>query len=578
VRAVNITTFKARKTEAFLFIICGVQILSATGCGSDHKRLKEPTERATLAAQGFLQTHPQARVYFSQNTGETMWIDGRAKALSPTPSDLTYWSMKKTVLAFLKANPQLFPLINPEDELLAYSNGTKGLTMRLEQTRSGVPIPGAYLIAFFDLNGSLVQITGHTVPSAEIGKSAVPLYDASKIAHSNLIWHRLEDGNERVVEEAIETDLTGPWRVWRDPKTHEVLEKRSELLNAQVTAPTYWKYTGEYTHVEAPDRKGYGKAIPCTRIANKLVFGFAPPAFFSLGNAAMFFNAGGNTTYDPIVFATDQSEWIKEPLYAKNFSDATMLARNVEATLKWFEREMELRSFDGKGGSIFSAIQYQNPDWDSSKPNAWGGGGVIYIGSGRSGTGQTYGEAIEIVAHEFAHSVTSSFTLLEIVGEAGALHESLADLFGSAVEGFHTGVMGLGAGKPHRNVIHPHNYGDPDKYSEYIDEPIDKDHDWGNVHANAGITSRAISSLIFGEDGGGPAYSPEAVMRLIVDSFREVAYSGKMNLEQFSATLSAYCRQNERAVRLRADQENLCNRLEGSFHKTELLGNPLTTH
>ncbi|MCC7443027.1 MAG: M4 family metallopeptidase, partial [Bdellovibrionales bacterium] len=168
-------------------------------------------------------------------------------------------------------------------------------------------------------------------------------------------------------------------------------------------------------------------------------------------------------------------------------------------------------------------------------------------------------DALDIVAHEYAHSVINATADFAGSGEAGALNEGLADVFGKAVEGLtsENTVMGASAGHPLRDLMLPSAFGDPETYSEFVITSADR----GGVHHNSTIVSRALALTILGWPGRAGA-GAVPVTRLILDSMRHGAHSPGSTLEAFAAQLSDACR--ARAL-------GFCDTLEAAFTETELL-------
>lgn len=101
---------------------------------------------------------------------------------------------------------------------------------------------------------------------------------------------------------------------------------------------------------------------------------------------------------------------------------------------------------DGNGGKIISSVHYVDKDTkDAGKntwPNASGGGNRLYFGDGGKGNNMTFGPlvSLDIVGHEFTHCVVDATANLTYANESGAIDESFADIFGTAIE-FYTRDM-----------------------------------------------------------------------------------------------------------------------------------------
>jgi Zn-dependent metalloprotease len=152
-------------------------------------------------------------------------------------------------------------------------------------------------------------------------------------------------------------------------------------------------------------------------------------------------------------------------------------------------------------------------------------GGVMVYGEGLPGgvyfptTGQRYdyfSGALDIVAHELTHGVTSFTSRLEYVNESGALNEAFSDIMGTSVEFFFqpagngqlkadyllgedvvSGVI-FGARDGIRSMADPALFDQPDHYSKLVLLPPDEEHDNGGVHVNSGIPNHAFYLAIEG--------------------------------------------------------------------------------
>jgi len=120
--------------------------------------------------------------------------------------------------------------------------------------------------------------------------------------------------------------------------------------------------------------------------------------------------------------------------------------------------------------------------------------------------------ALDVVAHELTHAVTSSTSNLIPSNESGALNESFSDIIGTSAEFFYKdlnaykppadyiiGEDAFRAGRPGtldgiRSMSNPALYGDPDHYrNKYVGADDD-----GGLHTNSGIPNQAFYLAIEG--------------------------------------------------------------------------------
>jgi thermolysin len=144
--------------------------------------------------------------------------------------------------------------------------------------------------------------------------------------------------------------------------------------------------------------------------------------------------------------------------------------------------------------------------------------GMMFFGNGvppgvsLGGHNYTYfAGALDIVAHELTHGVTSSTSNLIYFGESGALNEAFSDIMGTSVEFFYQ-TPGAGPGKADyllgedvsrsltggsdgdRSLANPQLFGQPDNYRNFVRTLADN----GGVHTNSGIANNAFYLAIEG--------------------------------------------------------------------------------
>jgi Zn-dependent metalloprotease len=190
---------------------------------------------------------------------------------------------------------------------------------------------------------------------------------------------------------------------------------------------------------------------------------------------------------------------------------------------------------DGEGTRIRSFVHYRSQeDQDAGRAttnNAFGGHNMLRFGDG---DGVQYGPnvSIDIVGHEFTHCVVDAVLPddgLIYSGESGAIDESLADIFGTAV-GFYSGtdedylqsddiVIPGSGGVARRDLENPRtiqiNFGDgtsfilPDHYADRYTGTMDG----GGVHLNSSIMNHVYYLLAEGGTHRNGTYVP-AIGRL----------------------------------------------------------------
>ncbi|NJL59420.1 MAG: M4 family metallopeptidase [Desulfobacteraceae bacterium] len=134
------------------------------------------------------------------------------------------------------------------------------------------------------------------------------------------------------------------------------------------------------------------------------------------------------------------------------------------------------------------------------------------------GDGQPFAGALDVVAHELTHGITSYTANLVYQDQSGALNEAFSDIFGEAVEARTTGKadwkMGTNLSDTIRLISNPSSleiisgsgryY--PSKMSRFYargDSLLSKleNQDYGGVHINTTIVSHAFYLLAEGMSG-----------------------------------------------------------------------------
>ncbi len=176
------------------------------------------------------------------------------------------------------------------------------------------------------------------------------------------------------------------------------------------------------------------------------------------------------------------------------------------ATWNLFARVYDRNSVDGRGlpleGVVHFERDYDNAFWDGQRMVFGDGDGTIF---------NRFTIAVEVIGHELTHGVTGAELKLEYRGEAGALNESISDVFGALVKQHLTDktaekadwLIGAGLLRPSvhgvalRSMKAPGTaYDDPvlgkDPQPAHMDDFVETTVDNGGVHINSGIPNRAF--------------------------------------------------------------------------------------
>ncbi|KAH0826260.1 M4 family peptidase [Lanmaoa asiatica] len=178
------------------------------------------------------------------------------------------------------------------------------------------------------------------------------------------------------------------------------------------------------------------------------------------------------------------------------------------ATFNFFRDIFNRNSIDGLGMNIIGSVHYgqniSNASWDGEQMVFGDGDGELM---GRLTT------SLDVIGHELTHGVTQYTANLDYRGEAGALDESLSDVFGSMIKQYQLnqtaaqadwligrevfleqGVALRSMSAPGTAYNHPVLGKDPqlDNYADVLSNPMPHNKDHGGVHIYSGVPNRAF--------------------------------------------------------------------------------------
>ncbi|MDR5904250.1 M4 family metallopeptidase [Franzmannia qiaohouensis] len=179
------------------------------------------------------------------------------------------------------------------------------------------------------------------------------------------------------------------------------------------------------------------------------------------------------------------------------------------ATYRYFWEKHQRHSIDDRGMALQATVHfgrdYENAFWDGTQMVFGDGDGELF---------NRFTIALDIIAHELTHGVIQHEANLVYAHQAGALNESLSDVFGSLVKQYRLGqraeeadwLIGAGlftervAGRALRSMAEPGSaYDDPllgrDPQPGHMRDYVETEDDNGGVHINSGIPNRAFHRL-----------------------------------------------------------------------------------
>ncbi|ARP91366.1 peptidase M4 family protein [Bordetella genomosp. 9] len=176
------------------------------------------------------------------------------------------------------------------------------------------------------------------------------------------------------------------------------------------------------------------------------------------------------------------------------------------ATYALYAEVYDRDSIDGRGMALAGTVHYGR-EYD----NAFWNGAQMVFGDGDGEIFNRFTIAPDIVGHELTHGVIDHEAALVYRGQAGALNESISDIFGTLVKQYQAGqtadqadwLIGAGLFRPGvqaqalRSMREPGTaYDDPvlgrDPQPAHMRDFVQTGEDNGGVHLNSGIPNRAF--------------------------------------------------------------------------------------
>lgn len=201
------------------------------------------------------------------------------------------------------------------------------------------------------------------------------------------------------------------------------------------------------------------------------------------------------------------------------------------ATFDFFWEAYSRSSIDDEGMPLHATVHF-----DQNYNNAFWDGQQMVFGDGDRQLFNRFTACLEVVGHELAHGVTEDEAQLVYFSEAGALNESMSDVFGSLVKQYllkqtadqADWLVGAGlltsqvSGSALRSMKAPGTaYDDPvlgkDPQPAHMKDFVKTHDDNGGVHINSGIPNRAFY-LVATRLGG---YAWEKAGRIWYETLRD---------------------------------------------------------
>jgi bacillolysin len=399
--------------------------------------------------------------------------------------------------------------INSSIQLIAYQTDKDelGFThIRYKEYFNGYPVEGTTLIAH-SKNGIVVSINGDYIQEVQAASVALTEQQAlqsalkkvnarvyqwqdekatalARVAHNDPSFTYYPKGELVIIHKSKADQSPASYRlaykfnvyaasplyranVFVDASTGEILDEQNLICTTDAVGTAVTRYSGTVPMTS----DNYGTSQYRLRETGR-------------GNGIETYNLKNATTYTNTDFTNTSSAWTT----TGNDQAATDAHWGAEVTYDYYKKTFNRNSIDNKGFKLLSYVHY-----DNNYANAYWNGSEMTYGDGSVSQGFNIMTALDVCGHEITHGLVTNTANLG-GGEAGALNEGFADIFGTTIEAFarptqHDWIIGSDitcttAGVPNhkgiRDMSAPKNFQQPDTY---------KGTNWdagGEVHKNNG--------------------------------------------------------------------------------------------
>lgn len=480
------------------------------------------------------------KVYYSAETGLPIFIQtlpGKSTVVKSSALDTA-----AACFSYLNKIKSLLKTDRPEDQFTIRTvqrDKYNKTHVRLDQVYKGIPVFGGDIVVHLNeagegeyFNGRYFKVSGEisTIPAlqpdAAIGFASLHLYKGSKPewkepglpllaskekTQSSLVLYRKNNNPSEPVL-AYHITLFTPahhrWEYFIDAASGEVLHYYENTCFIDGKRTTTAQDLNNVT--QTVNSYEYGSTCYLIDLSKPM---YTSPSFVSPDNVTGAIitidmqNSYGNDQQIYYITSTTNS-WTNKKDVSAHY--------NAGMAYDYYYSHHGRNAIDDKGGNIVSIVNV--PD-DDGQPldNAYWNGYYMFYGNGNVSFKPLAG-GLDVGGHELTHGVVENTANLIYEGEAGAINESMADIFGVMIENedwligedvvvqqqFPSGAL--------RSMSDPHNggtsLGDRGYQPANVSEQYTGTQDNGGVHINSGICNHAfyLFAQAIGKDDAADVY------------------------------------------------------------------------
>lgn len=516
--------------------------------------------RATASIEQSARPAVRARVPRMLDTYRVDPVD--AALAKQTPADTPEWVSDAHLAAVerMKERPQAFGISNPETELrlAGASRDDRGVTdVRMRQLHDGLEVFGGQLIAHVDASAGLRSVSGHafdvanadTTPQiAESEAVAIATKAVGDVEGLDISARLVLVPNAMIRDDDRVRGATLAYQVSFKGEGPEIMRGQEIFVDARQGVVA-WRFKS------APHASGIGygryagRSTIFTTEYEESKYRLEDPT----AGGSEVRDAGNELEAEGDVFLDEPDNVWGDGSSFDSVGAAVDAHIGVHESWRYFWDRHGRNGADGVGTKITTYVRY-----GSAYNNAAGADNVIVVGDGDGMTRGSFA-SIDVMGHEFTHSVVQFSAGLPYVGETGAVDEAMCDIFGTAIE-FHSGrspdyligedvIRNGSPGDAFRDMANPAiDHLSKKLYATGCSPEFDGNdqptNDYCGVHSNSGIVNRAFHLLAVGGKHPVSALTVPAIGREVAEDIFYVAltrymFVGSNFYRTAHATLSA---------------------------------------
>lgn len=469
----------------------------------DDRTMKSANVTRRQAIQTLMQSHPAGktmRIGFNADSQTPRFIKFNRSSKSKFQRTGPISDSRQAARQFLRSNRTLLGLTSPDKEMIIkrqWADKQGNTHFRFQQTLDDIPVWGSEAMVHLDGTDQIYLFQGSygttPAPGDVTTTPGISVDDAMDALSENLgrtfnlnvqpelVIYADEHGDMALTYKIdLSLGMAERWIYFVDAASGRIRHRISGINN-QIIVGSGEDIQGINRSFNAWLENGKEYLVdPSTPLADPP---YQPvPQIKNLGNTYILTAANGNGDELYHVTRTSPAAWDTAGVSA---------AFSVRTVYDYYKNTHDRNGIDDQYLNYLVVVHF-----GQNEANAFWNGTFVVLGDGDGQTFSSLAGSLDVIAHEIQHGVTQFSSGLIYENQSGALNEAFSDIFACMVDRDDWTVgedVTLASPGYLRNLANPALGLDPlpTKMSEYRNLPNTEAGDWGGVHINMSIPSRA---------------------------------------------------------------------------------------